>query len=75
MENESTSGKDRPSCLVTVQLQSIGEEQINSNDFDLSVKGFEKTVDVLMVWGSFSTSSSEAMISQASLDFSSSVCD
>ena len=40
MENESTSRRDRPSCLDR-------EEQINSNDFDLSVKGFEKTVDVL----------------------------
>ena len=47
MENESTSGRDRPSCFVIVPLRSIGEEQINSNDFDLSVKGFEKTVDVL----------------------------
>ena len=34
-------------CLVIVPLRSIGEEQINSNDFDLSVIGFEKTVDVL----------------------------
>ena len=25
----------------------MGEEHINSNDFDLSVKGFEKCVDVL----------------------------
>ena len=25
----------------------MGEEHINSNDFDLSVKGFEKNVDVL----------------------------
>ncbi|XP_068696816.1 ATP-dependent DNA helicase RecQ-like [Montipora capricornis] len=47
MENEGTSGRDRPSCLVIVPLRSIGEEQINSNDFDLSVIGFEKTVDVL----------------------------
>ena len=47
MENESTSGRHRPSCLVIVPLRSIGEEHINSNDFDLSVKGFEKTVDVL----------------------------
>ena len=28
-------------------LRSIGEKHINSNDFDLSVKGFEKNVDVL----------------------------
>ena len=48
MENhESTSGRHRPSCLVIVPLRHIGEEHINSNDFDLSVKGFEKTVDVL----------------------------
>ena len=47
MESESTSGGDQPSCLVIVPLRSIGEEQINSNDFDLSVKSFEKTVDVL----------------------------
>ena len=47
MENESTSGRDRPSCLFIVPLRSIGEEHINSNDFDLSVKGFEKNVDVL----------------------------
>ena len=33
--------------LFTVPLRSIGEEHINSNDFDLSVKGFEKNVDVL----------------------------
>ena len=47
LENESTSGRDRPSCLLIVPLRSIGEEHINSNDFDLSVKGFEKNVDVL----------------------------
>ena len=47
LENESTSGRDRPSCLFIVPLRSIGEEHINSNDFDLSVKGFEKNVDVL----------------------------
>ena len=49
MEDESTSnsGGDRPSCLVIVPLRSIVEEQINSNDFHLTVKGFEKTVDVL----------------------------
>ena len=49
MENESTSGRHRPSCLVIVPLRSIGEEHINSNDFDLNVKGFEKTVNVLHV--------------------------
>ena len=47
MENESTSGRGRPSCLFIVPLRSIGEEHINSNDFDLSVKGFEKNIDVL----------------------------
>ena len=47
LENESTSGRDRPSYLFIVPLRSIGEEHINSNDFDLSVKGFEKNVDVL----------------------------
>ena len=47
MENESTSGRDRPSCLFIVPLRSIGEKHINSNDFDLSVKGFEKNIDVL----------------------------
>ncbi|XP_068738681.1 uncharacterized protein [Montipora capricornis] len=49
MEDKSTSnsGGDRPSCLVIVPLRSIVEEQINSNDFNLTVKGFEKTADVL----------------------------
>ena len=47
MGNKSTSGRDRPSCLFIVPFRSIGEEHINSNDFDLSVKGFEKNVDVL----------------------------
>ena len=43
MEDEN----DQPSCLVIVPLQSIIEEQISSNDFDLRVKGFDKTVDAL----------------------------
>ena len=31
---------DRPSCLVIVPLQSIIEEQINSNDFGMNVIGY-----------------------------------
>ena len=37
----------RPSCLVIVPLRSIIEEQINSNEFDLEVKGFSFSKDVL----------------------------
>ena len=37
LENESTSGRDRPSCLFIVPLRSVGEEHINSKDF-----GFER---------------------------------
>ena len=36
-----------PRVCLSYRLRSIGEENINSNDFDLSVKGFEKNVDVL----------------------------
>ena len=36
-----------PRVCLSYRLRSIGEEHINSNDFDLSVKGFEKNVDVL----------------------------
>ena len=37
----------RPSCLVIVPLCSIIEEQVNSNEFDLEVKGFSFSKDVL----------------------------
>ena len=50
MENESTSGRDRPSCLVIVRLRSIGEEQINNIILMIlifkSFKVFEKTENV-----------------------------
>ena len=36
----------RPSCLLIVPLRSIIEEQINSNKFDLDVKGFSFSKDV-----------------------------
>ena len=34
-----------PSCLVIVPLRSIIEEQINSNEFDLEVKGFSFSLE------------------------------
>jgi len=41
------SSADRPSCLVIVPRRSIMEEQINSNDLILEVKGFSFSKDVL----------------------------
>jgi len=41
------SSADRPFCLVIVPRRSIMEEQINSNDLILEVKGFSFSKDVL----------------------------
>ena len=41
------SSAGRPSCLVIVPRRSIMEEQINSNDLILEVKGFSFSKDVL----------------------------